>query len=189
MKGARNRNPAARQQTPLAVIDQAAMRACPMRSASRPAATEPAAPLAIVTNASADPCDDERINPDPRPRLVVAYAAIQVQTLYSSHMCPRYPSVASRVPRSAKTRSTADGSNRALFETCGPSPTNTATMTPPAIASRDAAIIRTRHETDADSAASRWGNADPMVSAPMRTPSAMPRRSSNHPAAIFIPGG
>ena len=41
----------------------------------------------------------------------------------------------------------------------------------------------------ADAEARRCGNADPIVTAPMTVPSAMPRRSRNHPAATFIPGG
>ena len=38
-------------------------------------------------------------------------------------------------------------------------------------------------------AVSKWGKALPSVSAPMRTPSASPRRSRNQPAASFMPGG
>src|SRR5204863_3118577 len=36
---------------------------------------------------------------------------------------------------------------------------------------------------------SRWGLAEPTVSAPTTTPIASPLPSLNHPAAIFIPGG
>ncbi len=56
-------------------------------------------------------------------------------------------------------------------------------------ASADADAINVRHGTVADAAASRCGNAEPTVSAPTSTPSAAPRRRSNQPAAIFIPGG
>src|SRR5262245_61792109 len=62
-------------------------------------------------------------------------------------------------------------------------------MPPPQIASAVAMSISTRHGTTADAAASRCGNAEPTVSAPMRIPSAAPRRCSNQPAATFMPGG
>ena len=81
------------------------------------------------------------------------------------------------------------GSKRALLATYGPSPTKVLTRPPPTIANADAPSIRTRHGTVAEAVARRCGNAEPMVSAPMRTPSAAPRRSANHPAAIFMPGG
>src|SRR5438105_2909019 len=84
---------------------------------------------------------------------------------------------------------TAEGSNGALLATYGPSRTIASTSAPPTIASDDADSISVRHGIAADAAARRCGNADPTVSAPMSTPSAAPRRFSNQPAAIFIPGG
>src|SRR5436309_181587 len=104
-------------------------------------------------------------------------------------MWPRYPSVASRAGRYANTRTTARGSNRALVATYGPSPTAASTMAPPASARPDADSISVLHGMVAEAAASRWGNADPTVSAPMRMPSAAPRWRSNQPAATFMPGG
>src|SRR4051812_23659223 len=160
-----------------------------MRSANSPAAADPIAPLPIVANATADPAAELGVAPLPTPRLADANAAIQVHTAYSSHMCPREPSVASRVRRSANTRPTAAGSKRALLATYGPSPTAVTTIAPPMSASADAASISVRHGSVADADARRWGNADPTVSAPIRTPSAAPRRCSNQPAATFIPGG
>src|SRR5262245_17750038 len=62
-------------------------------------------------------------------------------------------------------------------------------MTAPATASRDDTPINGRHGTPAASQASMCGNADPSVSAPTTIPNAAPRRSRNHPAAIFRPGG
>src|SRR5947207_2676838 len=146
-----------------------------MRSANHPAAADPSAPLPIVANATADPAGELGVGPG-RPKLADANAAIHVHTAYSSHMCPRYPKVASRVRRSRNTRAIADGSNGALFATYGPSPTTVTTSAPPTSASADAASISVRHGTAADADASRCGNAEPIVSAPISTPSAAPRR-------------
>ena len=70
-----------------------------------------------------------------------ANVAIHVHTAYSSHMWPRYPSVASRVRRSANTRAAAPGSKRALLATYGPSRTMMTTSAPPRSASADADSI------------------------------------------------
>ena len=55
--------------------------------------------------------------------------------------------------------------------------------------SADADSINCRQSSVADTDASRCRNAEPTVSAPIKTPSAAPRRRSNQPAAIFIPSG
>src|SRR5439155_15585254 len=178
-----NAKPASTAHVPLASMAHDAMRALPRRSAKRPATADPTAPLAIVRNASADP-NAELGGASPcvaTCRLAAANAGIHVHTAYSSHMWPRYPSVASRAGRYANTRTTARGSNRALVATYGPSPTATSTMTPPASARPDADSISVLHGMFAEAAASRWGNADPTVSAPMRMPSAAPRWRSNQP--------
>jgi hypothetical protein len=62
-------------------------------------------------------------------------------------------------------------------------------MPPPMTDSADELSISVRHERSAAIQARRWGNAEPSVSAPTTTPSALPRRSRNQPAAIFMPGG
>jgi len=78
-----------------------ARRALPTRSAKSPAMADPAAPLAIVANAIADPAGEPAAaGASARPlKLAAANAAIHVHTAYSSHMWPRYPSVASRAGR------------------------------------------------------------------------------------------
>src|SRR5438874_314078 len=81
--GARYARPAAAQQVPLMIIAPAAIRALPIRSANAPATADPTAPLAMVTNAAADPSVDAGV-PWPRtPAAADAKAAIQVHTAYS----------------------------------------------------------------------------------------------------------
>src|SRR5712691_11621730 len=104
-------------------------------------------------------------------------------------MGPRYPSDASRVPRSTKTRDTAEASNRELPARYGPSRATAITRAPPIVASAHAGGIKVRHGMVVEADASRCGNADPIVSAPISTPGAAPRRVSNQPAATFMPGG
>src|SRR5262249_56460526 len=53
----------------------------------------------------------------------------------------------------------------------------------------DEAATSERHGMPVPSHASKCGSADPRPTAPTTTPSAVPRRSRNQPAAIFIPGG
>src|SRR5262245_41874793 len=81
--------PADAQHAALTIIAHAATRAFPRRSAKRPAAADPIAPLAIVRNAMADPRGELGVAPPPRPRLAEANAAIHVHNAYSSHMWPR----------------------------------------------------------------------------------------------------
>jgi len=59
----------------------------------------------------------------------------------------------------------------------------------PARASADDVRITARQGKLAPTEASRCGSAEPSPTAPTTTPSAVPRRSRNHPAAIFMPGG
>src|SRR6267142_5147770 len=63
------------------------------------------------------------------------------------------------------------------------------TSRPPAIALTAATIRTTRHAAGDTAQRTRWGLAEPSVSAATRTPIASPLPSLNHPAAIFIPGG
>ena len=104
-------------------------------------------------------------------------------------MCPRYPYVASRAPRLRTTAPSACRSNGADAATCGPSLTKRWTMAPPMTASIEELSISVRHDRSAALHDKRCGNAEPRVNAPTTTPSALPRRSRNQPAAIFIPGG
>jgi len=77
-----NAKPASAAHVPLASMAHDAMRALPTRSAKSPATADPAAPLAMVRNASADPAG-ELGGRSPRGvtcRLAAANAAIHVHT-------------------------------------------------------------------------------------------------------------
>src|SRR5262245_56741236 len=100
--------------------------------------------------------------------------------------------MASRDRRLVKTAATAWPSNGAVAVTYGPSRTTPSDRPAATRAAADDTNISGRHANDAgasETPASRWGNADPIVSAPMTTPRAVPRRCWNQPAATFIPGG
>src|SRR5262245_46161824 len=77
-KGALKSAPATVQHAALTIIAHAATRALPIRSAKKPAAADPIAPLAIVRKATADPRGELGVRPVPRPRLADANAAIHV---------------------------------------------------------------------------------------------------------------
>src|SRR5581483_5532924 len=110
-------SPAPVAQMPLVSMAATAIRALPTRSAHSPAAADPIAPHAMAIKAIADALVGRNATLRFDARLATAKAAIQVQTAYSSHMCPRYPSVASLVGRWEKTRAIARGSNGALAAT------------------------------------------------------------------------
>src|SRR5213594_973743 len=46
-----------------------------------------------------------------------------------------------------------------------------------------------RHDATGTAQRTRWGSAEPRVSAPTKTPIASPRPSRYHPATILMPGG
>src|SRR3989475_10313858 len=46
-----------------------------------------------------------------------------------------------------------------------------------------------RHDATGTAQRTRWGSAEPTVSAPTKTPIASPRPPRSHPATIFMPGG
>src|SRR5882672_6599598 len=71
----------------------------------------------------------------------------------------------------------------------GPSFGTARTRNPPANAHAAAMPSTSRHASGGAAQRTRWGTAEPSVSAPTRIPIAQPRPSRNHPAAIFIPGG
>ena len=102
-------------------------------------------------------------------------------------MCPKYPKLASRTPRFANTLTICRASKGAAPDEKGPSPTKRAT-TPPTVAMSESATRLTR-QSALPIALTRYGEALPSVSAPIRTPSAIPRPSRNQVAIIFMPGG
>ncbi len=97
--------------------------------------------------------------------------------------------MASRVPRLLRTMRRAWRSKGADALRYGPSFTASATRAAPATAMTDDTATSVRQGSPAPIQASRWGTADPIPTAPTTMPSAVPRRSRNHPAAIFMPGG
>ena len=178
------------QHTPLTIIAQLATRALPIRSANKPAAADPIAPLPIVANATADPAGELGVAP---PLNAEARRGERRDPGPDRVELPHVPEIAERrEARAAIGEDAADGapdrSARCSRRTVRRRPQVT-TIAPPSSASADADSISVRHGIVADAEASRCGNADPIVSAPISTPSAAPRRCSNQPAAIFIPGG
>ena len=103
-------------------------------------------------------------------------------------MWPRYPKQASRGPRSLKTAHAILRSKRAAGKRWGPSVTKSWTMTAPTAASAEATRSVPRQGSSVRPR-TRWGVAEPTVSAPIRIPIARPRPSRNHVAMIFIAGG
>jgi hypothetical protein len=103
-----------------------------MRSANSPATTHPIAPHPIIRNEEISAGTDE----SPRAaRLARIITGIHAHIAYNSHMCPKYPKLASRTPRFLNTCNAWFHLNRAAATACGPSPINTNTIKPPMIAS------------------------------------------------------
>src|SRR5947209_6036947 len=103
-------------------------------------------------------------------------------------MWPKYPKFARRTPRFEKTRAICRTSNFAGRVANGPSPTKNSTTRPPATASAETKRTFAR-QSALPTAFTRYGEAFPSVSAPTRTPSAVPRPRLNHVAMSFMPGG
>src|SRR6266699_7278832 len=86
-------------------------------------------------------------------------------------------------------RGAADQENGGEGAANGPSCGTARTRNPAASALAAATLSTRRHASGGAAQRTRWGTAEPSVSAPTRIPIAQPRPSRNQPAAIFMPGG
>ena len=140
-------NPITSEHAPLTTMDAAAVRVRPQRSASTPAAQHPIAPTPMHANAASAAllvklARSAGVEGVPRARIIASpkNTAHHVHIAYSSHMCPKYPSVARRTPRFANSRSPSRGLNTARGKGNGPSCATNAASSPPARVSAEVAI-------------------------------------------------
>src|SRR5690242_14830064 len=91
-----NASPITRQQAPLIAIAAEVTTVRPIRSATKPASTQPSAPQPITRNDDTSASAGSLFRD---ARLARIMNGIHVHIAYNSHMCPNYPKFAIRQPQ------------------------------------------------------------------------------------------